>query len=125
MLNHLIWNSRNTFHLKLLVILHLLLNFSLEIISRKKHSPFSLGFIPTVFLPGITATLADVELVFLAKSSDRFIILETLTPAAGSNSYKLTTGPLFIFLFHHLFQNLAIFLHKFCIWSVIIKIFRR
>jgi len=25
------------------------------------------------------------------------IIFETLTPGAGSNSYKLTTGPLFIF----------------------------
>ena len=37
--------------------------------------------------------LADSELVFLAISSDRFIILETLTPAAGSNSFKVTTGP--------------------------------
>jgi hypothetical protein len=43
-------------------------------------------------------TRADVELVFLAKSSDKFIILETFTPGAGSNSYKLTTGPLLIFL---------------------------
>ena len=26
-------------------------------------------------------------------SSDKFIIFETLTPGAGSNSFKLTTGP--------------------------------
>ena len=31
-------------------------------------------------------------------SSDKFIILDTLIPAAGSNSYKLTTGPLLTFL---------------------------
>ena len=43
---------------------------------------------PTVLLPGIVAILADSELVFLAISSDRFIILETFTPAAGSNSFK-------------------------------------
>jgi hypothetical protein len=63
----------------------LLLNFSFEIISLKKTpSLFSFGIsIPTVFFPGITATLADVELVFLAKSSDKFMILETITPAAG------------------------------------------
>ena len=36
---------------------------------------------------------ADSELVFLAMSSERFIIFETLTPAAGSNSFKVTTGP--------------------------------
>ncbi len=30
-------------------------------------------------------------------SSDRLIILETLMPGAGSNSYKLTTGPLLTF----------------------------
>ena len=77
-----------------------LLNRSFEIISLKKTlSLFSLGIsIPTVFLPGITATRAEVELVFLARSSDKFTIFETLTPAAGSNSYKLTTGPLLIFL---------------------------
>ena len=33
-----------------------------------------------------------------AISSEKLIILETLTPGAGSNSYKLTTGPLFIFV---------------------------
>ena len=64
---------------------------------------------PTVFLPGMTATRAEVELVFLAKSSDRFIILDTLIPGAGSNSYKLTTGPLLIFLFFLRYQNLKEF----------------
>ena len=43
-------------------------------------------------------TLAEVELVFLARSSDKLIILETFTPGAGSNSYKLTTGPSLIFV---------------------------
>ena len=37
--------------------------------------------------------LADSELVFLAISSDRFITLETFIPAAGSNSFNVTTGP--------------------------------
>ena len=49
--------------------------------------------IPTVLLPGIVEILADSELVFLAISSDKFIIFETLTPAAGSNSLRVTTGP--------------------------------
>ena len=31
-------------------------------------------------------------------SSDKFIIFETFTPAAGSNSLKVTTGPELIFL---------------------------
>ena len=31
---------------------------------------------PTVFFPGIVATLVDNELVFLAISSDKFIIFE-------------------------------------------------
>ena len=31
-------------------------------------------------------------------SSARFIIFETLTPAAGSNSFKVTTGPWLTFL---------------------------
>ena len=48
---------------------------------------------PTVFFPGIVATLVDKELVFLAISSERLIILETLIPGAGSNSYNVTTGP--------------------------------
>ena len=67
----------------------------LEIISLKKT--FSLeelgSSIPIVLLPGIVAILADSELVFLAISSDKLIILETFIPAAGSNSFKVTTGP--------------------------------
>ena len=31
-------------------------------------------------------------------SSDRLIIFETFTPAAGSNSFKVTTGPWLTFL---------------------------
>ena len=51
-----------------------------------------------MFFPGIVETLADVELVFRAISSDKLIILATFTPGAGSNSYRLTTGPLLIFV---------------------------
>ena len=40
--------------------------------------------------------LADSELVFLAISSDKLIILDTFTPGAGSNSFNVTTGPLLI-----------------------------
>ena len=49
-----------------------LLNFSVAIISFKNtFSLFELGIsIPIVFLPGIIATLDDIELVFLAISSD-------------------------------------------------------
>ena len=50
-----------------------------------------------VLLPGIVEILADSELVFLAISSDKLIIFETLIPAAGSNSFKVTTGPWLIF----------------------------
>jgi len=66
-----------------------------EIISlRKTFSRVALGnSIPIVLLPGIVAILADSELVFLAISSERLIIFDTLTPAAGSNSFKVTTGP--------------------------------
>ena len=42
-------------------------------------------------------TLVDTELVCRAISSDKLIIFETFTPGAGSNSYKVTTGPLLIF----------------------------
>ena len=49
--------------------------------------------IPIVFFPGIVERRADSELVLRAMSSDKLIILETLTPGAGSNSLKLTTGP--------------------------------
>ena len=48
--------------------------------------------IPIVLLPGIVAIRADSELVFLAMSSDRFMILETLIPAAGSNSFRVPQG---------------------------------
>jgi hypothetical protein len=48
---------------------------------------------PIVLLPGIVEILADSELVFLAMSSDKLTIFETFTPAAGSNSFKVTTGP--------------------------------
>ena len=34
----------------------------------------------------MTETLVEVELVFLAKSSDKLIIFDTFTPGAGSNS---------------------------------------
>ena len=72
----------------------------LFIISLKKT--FSLdkfgNSIPIVLLPGMVAIRADSELVFLAISSERFIIFETFTPAAGSNSFKVTTGPLLTFL---------------------------
>ena len=80
-------------------LISLFLKFLSEIISLKKT--FSLDIfgssIPTVLLPGIVAILADSELVFLAISSAKFIILETLTPAAGSNSLRETTGPWLIF----------------------------
>ena len=55
-----------------------------------------------MLLPGIVDILADSELVFLAMSSDKLIIFETFTPAAGSNSFNVTTGPwltFFIFPF--------------------------
>ena len=53
---------------------------------RYTFSRIELGSsIPIVLLPGIVAILADSELVFLAISSERLIIFETLTPAAGSN----------------------------------------
>ena len=53
---------------------------------------------PMVLLPGIVEILADSELVFLAISSDKLIIFETFIPAAGSNSFKVTTGPRLTFL---------------------------
>ena len=49
--------------------------------------------IPILLELGIIEILADSELVFLAISSDKLIIFETLTPAAGSNSFNVTTGP--------------------------------
>ena len=43
--------------------------------------------------------------MFLAISSDKLIIFETLIPGAGSNSYKLTTGPLLTFLIFPLIEK--------------------
>ena len=77
-----------------------LLKLSEDIISERYTSSllvFGIS-IPTVFFPGITDTLVDIELVWRAISSDKLMILETFTPGAGSNSYKVTTGPLLIFL---------------------------
>ena len=54
--------------------------------------------IPIVLLPGMVAIRADSELVFRAISSERLMIFETLTPAEGSNSFKVTTGPWLTFL---------------------------
>ena len=51
-----------------------------------------------MLLPGIVATLVEIELVFLAISSAKLIIFETFIPDAGSNSFKVTTGPLLILL---------------------------
>ena len=66
---------------------------------RNTFSLFELGIsIPIVFLPGTIATLADTELVYLAISSDKLIILDTFIPGAGSNSFKVTTGPQLILL---------------------------
>ena len=52
-----------------------------------------------VLLPGMVDILADSELVFLAISSERLMILETFIPAAGSNSLRVTTGPLLTFFY--------------------------
>ena len=73
----------------------LLLNFSSLIISFKNtFSLFEFGIsIPIVFFPGIVATLVEIELVFLAISSAKLTIFETFIPEAGSNSFKVTTGP--------------------------------
>ena len=77
-----------------------LLNRSSTIISFKNtFSLLLLGIsMPIVFLPGIIATLADIELVYLAISSDKLMILDTFIPGAGSNSFKVTTGPQLILL---------------------------
>ena len=83
-------------------LISFLLKFSDEIISEI-ITPSLLVFgisIPTVFFPGIIETLVETELVFRAISSDKFIIFDTFIPGAGSNSYKLTTGPLLtLFIF--------------------------
>ena len=41
----------------------------------------------------MVATLVEIELVFLAISSAKLTIFDTFIPEAGSNSYKITTGP--------------------------------
>ena len=46
----------------------------------------------------MVANLAEIELVFLAISSDKLTIFDTFIPDAGSNSYKVTTGPQLILL---------------------------
>ena len=62
-----------------------LVSFFLKLLSeitslRKTFSLCGLGSsIPIVLLPGIVAILADSELVFLAISSDRLKIFDTLT----------------------------------------------
>ena len=65
-----------------------------------------------MLLPGIVAIRADSELVFLAISSERLIIFETLTPAAGSNSFKVTQVHDLLFLYFHLHQNLKEFFQE-------------
>jgi len=76
-------------------LISFLLKSELESISLKKtFSRLEFGSsIPIVLLPGMVAILADSELVFRAMSSERLIIFDTLTPAAGSNSFSVTTGP--------------------------------
>ena len=54
--------------------------------------------IPIVFFPGIVANLADMELVYLAISSVKLTIFDTFIPDAGSNSFRVTTGPQLILL---------------------------
>ena len=50
--------------------------------------------IPTTDLPGIGATIRMlIAFMASARSSARLTILATFTPAAGSNSYIVTTGP--------------------------------
>ena len=49
---------------------------------------------PTTLLPGIGAMIRmDRARSASARSSDRFVMRLTLTPAAGSNSYIVMTGP--------------------------------
>ena len=91
-----LWENGNNYQNKVYVLPKLL---DENISDKITFSLFEFGIsIPSVFLPGIMDTLAEIELVFLAISSARFIIFETFIPGAGSNSYKFTTGPLLIFL---------------------------
>ena len=91
-----------------------LLNLSSEIISLKNtFSLFKFGIsMPIVLFPGIVATLVEIELVFLAISSAKVTIFETLIPEAGSNSFKVTTGPQLILLIYPQLQNRVKFFLK-------------
>ena len=49
---------------------------------------------PITFLPGITSTTRTfVTDNALARSFERFVIFPALTPASGSNSNLVITGP--------------------------------
>ena len=48
---------------------------------------------PIALRPGITATRAETALIERAMSSDNAITRDDLMPGAGSNSYRVTTGP--------------------------------
>ena len=71
-----------------------------------------LDFYTNSIFTGMTDTLVDTELVCRAISSDKLMIFETFTPGAGSNSYKVTTGPLLIFFILPEHQNLEVFFLK-------------
>ena len=61
---------------------------------RKTVSRLGLGSsMPIALRPGTTATRAAVVLIERAISSARLITREDFTPGAGSNSYRVTTGP--------------------------------
>ena len=61
---------------------------------RKTVSRSSFGSsIPMAFLPGTTATRAEIALIDRAISSAREITRDDLTPGAGSISNKVITGP--------------------------------
>ena len=49
--------------------------------------------IPIIFLPGITATLADTAFIDIAISSARLTTREDFVPIDGCNSKSDTTGP--------------------------------
>ena len=104
----------------------LLVNLGLFNISLKDTLSLSRfgNSIPIELEPGITEILADSELVFLAISSDRFTILDTFTPAAGSNSFKVTTGPeLIFFIFPSTPKSKSIFSRNLSSISLLIAFF--
>ena len=72
---------------------------SSSITSRRRTMPRCvLGTsIPTVFFPGIGATIRTLgTLKAMAKSSARPVIFESLSPASSSTSYCAMTGPVSI-----------------------------